>query len=449
MSKIENPISDANLNKPIVGGKVIASGGYGCLFEPALKCNSGGPSGVLGDNVSKLMLTKNAKREYGEIMKYKKKLETVPNFSDYYLLEGFSLCEPAPLSAGDLIDFNKKCKALKKKKMTEKNINSKYLKKIMAMNMPNGGMNIGDYIDREKLNYDKMCRLNNSLIDLLLNGIIPMNEKGVYHCDVKEGNILVDERTGGVLKTRLIDWGLSTLYDGEKKVPKVNARRPFQFNIPFSNVLFNDTFTKMYAAFLKTTPNPSFYFIRGFVIKYVVLWIDERGPGHLKTLNAIFRNFVGKNLNELEESYRDDLIEFDYTYYFIFEYISQILFKFTRDNKFQLMEYYSEVFMKNIDVWGFVMTYVSIIEYYYDNYKNITDKEQLIIDKIKECVFLIIESSTMVIDTERLVEHLRHLNKLFKNAGKNRAPTKSKTSSSSSETKKAREKRTRTRKNRR
>jgi len=41
----------------------------------------------------------------------------------------------------------------------------------------------------------------------LTNGIVPMNNANIYHCDIKETNVLVDKQ-GGNIKTRLIDWGL-------------------------------------------------------------------------------------------------------------------------------------------------------------------------------------------------------------------------------------------------
>ena len=48
------------------GGKVIASGGFGCIFYPSLKCDKQD----LRDNnkISKLMTTKHAEDEYKQII---------------------------------------------------------------------------------------------------------------------------------------------------------------------------------------------------------------------------------------------------------------------------------------------------------------------------------------------------------------------------------------------
>jgi len=47
------------------GGKVIGSGGYGCVFRPALRCNR--TRKRLSKTISKLMLKKHVKREYMQI----------------------------------------------------------------------------------------------------------------------------------------------------------------------------------------------------------------------------------------------------------------------------------------------------------------------------------------------------------------------------------------------
>jgi hypothetical protein len=46
------------------GGKVLASGGFGCVFSPALKCE--GESKRAKGKISKLMSEKHATEEYEE-----------------------------------------------------------------------------------------------------------------------------------------------------------------------------------------------------------------------------------------------------------------------------------------------------------------------------------------------------------------------------------------------
>jgi len=400
--------------RKIKGGKAIASGGFGCVFNPAIKCKTRKNKDA---GITKLMKTKYAKAEYKEIQEFKGLLDDIPNYGDYFLLDGFSLCDPEELTKEDLEKFDKKCKSLKKMDITASNVN-KSLDKLMSLNMPYGGVDVGDYVEREKMDYKKIHKMNSALIELFKNGIVPMNQRDVFHCDIKDSNILVKDDGNADVKTRLIDWGLSTTYKSGANIPKPLTNRPFQFNVPFSVVLFNDTFSKMYTEFLKKHKEPSFFIIRSFVINYVISWVSKRGPGHLKAINSIFKEFFERGLINIEEQFKEDLIEFDYTFYFIFEYISYILFKFTRNGKFDKMEYFSQVFLKNLDVWGFVMTYLPILEYLTGYYNKLCDCEMQIVDKIKEMILYAIECSYVPIDVDKIVVKLEDLNALFLKADK-------------------------------
>jgi hypothetical protein len=424
----------------IKGGKVIGSGGFGCVFKPELKCKNKPTRETNKDGrVTKLMKKKYAKTEFKGIEQYEKMLNSIPNYQDYFLVKGFSICEPDELTQEDLEKFDKKCGALKKIKINSSNVNEN-LDKLLSLNMPYGGIDVGDYIEYHKMDYKKIINLNKSLIELLKNGILKMNNKNIYHCDIKDSNVLVYDDEN--FKTRLIDWGLSTAFkeDGTT-IPKQLTNRPFQFNVPFSVVLFNDKFTKMYSEFLKKNPNPTFFSIREFVIHYVIKWIDARGPGHLRSLNSIFRVFFERGLVNVEEQFKKDIIEFDYTFYFIFEYISQVLFKFTKSGKFEKMEYFSQVFLKNLDVWGFTMIYLPILEYINNYYDELCDCEIEIVYKIKNIILYIIECSYSPIDSEKLTNKLEELNELFEKAEKKsttkfeeKRPTSSTTKQSSTKT---------------
>lgn len=95
------------------GGKVIASGGFGCIFSPPLRCNNTNTRSI--DKVSKLMTKKHAIDEFNKIQKFRDLLKVIPNYSYYFLLDDFELCKPDKLTKEDLIKFSKKCKPLKKK----------------------------------------------------------------------------------------------------------------------------------------------------------------------------------------------------------------------------------------------------------------------------------------------------------------------------------------------
>jgi hypothetical protein len=99
------------------GGNVIASGGYGCVFSPALKCE--GSTKREKGKITKLMTERHAKEEYAEILSIKEKLDKIKNYRDYFLIYDLNLCKPAKLTSSDLKEYSK-CTALPKDKITEK-----------------------------------------------------------------------------------------------------------------------------------------------------------------------------------------------------------------------------------------------------------------------------------------------------------------------------------------
>jgi hypothetical protein len=97
------------------GGNVLASGGYGCVFSPALRCE--GTTKREKGKITKLLTERHAKEEYAEIISIKEKLNEVPNYKDYFLIYNINLCRPEKLTKTDLKDYSK-CKALLKEKIT-------------------------------------------------------------------------------------------------------------------------------------------------------------------------------------------------------------------------------------------------------------------------------------------------------------------------------------------
>jgi len=427
-NKSNNKITKKNKKNEKLGGKIIGSGGYGCIFKPVLKCR-----GKKRENnkISKLMVTKNAKTEYSDIVKFLPYLKRIPDYEKFFLVYDVTICKPDKLDEEDLEDFDSKCKPLIKRKINSKNINEeRKLKLLSAVNMPYGGMDVGEYIEKEikgEMASEKLILLNNQLMKLLKNGIIPMNDENIYHCDLKDSNILVDSE----MNTRLIDWGISCKYDNRNVVPSILQNRPFQYNIPFSNILFNEIFEKLYKEFLTEKKAPSFLDTRDFVINYVFKWIDLRGPGHLKSMNAIIKLLFEKGIINIDEEFKDQLIEFDYTFYFIFDYITKILMKFTINGKFDKITYL-KIFLKNIDIWGFGMSFIAIAELIHENF-NLDEDGMKIISTIKDIIVLLFESATIEIDITKLVHILEGLNILFKEYSFSNKKSKGSASASASD----------------
>jgi serine/threonine protein kinase len=203
------------------GGDVLASGGFGCVFSPALQCD--GSNKREKNTISKLMTEKHAMQEYNEIVSIKTKLQSIPDYARYFMVDGASVCKPNKLTNKDLANFSKKCTALPKHDITASNINQS-LGSLLSLNMPYGGIPVDDFIYQVE-SFGELAELNESLKRLLLRGIIPMNERHVYHSDVKDSNVLVNSKD-----SKLIDWGLSVEYEphNNQTFPNNWRNRPLQ-----------------------------------------------------------------------------------------------------------------------------------------------------------------------------------------------------------------------------
>jgi len=365
------------------GGKVIASGGFGCVFSPALKCE--GETKRAKGKISKLMSEKHATEEYEEITLIKEKLDKIKNYSDYFLLYDITLCKPDKLAASDLIKYSSTCTALPKDNITITNINDN-LDKLMSLNIPNGGLPVDDYI-YENGSFEKLYQVHTSLVKLLKNGIVPMNKKNIYHCDIKDSNVLLDE-TSGDLKARLIDWGLSTEYVPFEKnpFPKTWRNRPFQFNVPFSVIIFSDSFVEKYTEYIKNGGLTEEVQLKPFVIDFVNFWMKERGAGHYKFINEIMFTLFSNSLTSISEGSKPQVIETQITMDYIINYIVDVLVHFTKfrdDGKLNLREYLDTIFIDIVDVWGLISVYYPMIELLSNNYSKLTKQELKIFNQIQ------------------------------------------------------------------
>ncbi len=365
------------------GGKVIASGGYGCVFDPALKCQDAKKREP--NKISKIMTERHAMQEYEEINKIKSKLDTIIKYEDYFLIYDTTLCRPAKLTTSDLTAFKDKCSALPKDNINKANINSK-LNELMILNLPNGGLPVDDYIYAHG-GYDKLYKTHMALVNLLKNGIVPMNKKNVYHSDIKDSNILIDDRDAS-LKARLIDWGLTVEYlpNSKELFPKNWRNRPLQFNVPFSVVIFTDLFYEKYSKYLKDGGKVEETELRPFVIDYLNQWMKERGAGHYKFINEIMFLLYSSTLTSISDSDKSNVVETEITMPYIIDYIVEVLLHYTKfrsDGSLNLREYLDDVYIKIVDIWGFITVYYPFLEMFSNNYFTLNDNELKIFKQLQ------------------------------------------------------------------
>ena len=326
--------SDTRKNRRTNGGNALASGGYGCIFSPALKC-ANTKREADKQQVSKLMLTDYAELEYKEANNIKKILSAVPDNEKYFLLHDITMCKPDIIPAEDLDNFTNKCTSMQKRYDIKLDNINQSLDKLRIINMPNGGMTINEKASKSEMN--ELNDVHKSLVKLLKNGIVPMNKLNIFHCDAKDTNILID----GDYNSVLIDWGFAFAKKGNK-IPKMLKRRPFQFNLPLSVILFSDEFNKMVVD-LKDKKHAE-----DIVTEY------KAKQGHYEYINNMICLLKGEK----------DLVvgEQIYTFPIAVDFIHDILRRFSPNNVFDAVEYYNSEFINNVDLWGFIVTYLPLIK---------------------------------------------------------------------------------------
>lgn len=383
-----------------LSGEAIAAGGFGCVFRPPIKCGS--PMGttaekekynnMLKDNkyITKLMVKRYAKEEMDEVKKILPIVKTIPNYKKYFLLDNIFSCDKfGPLSVEDKKNFSK-CNNLIRNGFTTRNINLRHnMQKLGTIYIPDGGKSVSsimeklggnllDLDDAGVTNFKKFGIVSWGLINVIKKAIVPMNEKGLVHLDLKGDNLLVNPQT--LKDIKIIDWGLAGVIDNNKNnVIEEIKNRPIQFNAPFSNILFSEELpdildevkTKLMPGVAaripaKDIPYRALPIIAADIIDKLIL---SNGSGHIDYLRGVFKKSAEK-LNYLEGEdihYRfrveDYCFQYNTLFYnYLIKYISNILEKYlyiSEKGNFRFHDdlYFQEVYRYNCDIWGLLTVY--------------------------------------------------------------------------------------------
>lgn len=387
-------------------GEVIAAGGFGCVFRPPIKCQDPVLNAKLQTRpyITKLMSKKNAKEEMKENLKILPIVKQIPNYKEHFLLDDIFECENfGPLSEEDKKGFNTKCDLMDETLgINSGNVNHpRSLAKMSTINILDGGVSISRVMKNiaREINdtqsqsvYDYAVEmfglLNWGLIDTLENAVVPMNKLGLLHLDLKGDNMLVNtgwdspENKNMMPKINVIDWGLAGVIDSNLYVIPEVKNRPLMFNSPFSNILFTlITNTQITKYIIETYPQENKQIVPKSILKTIASMLLEHsagriGEGHTGFISmalgrigilsgAIYdtsnRDFRAKWSVD-DECFNNGTIGYNY----LIDYIAKVLERYleiapngiSHGRRFDMERYFNEVYKYNVDIWGFLMSYL-------------------------------------------------------------------------------------------
>ena len=346
------------------GGSVIGAGGFGCVFRPNINCKDEEDKVKLGV-VSKLMIKKNAKKEFEITNNFEKILANIPNYKDYFILPN-KICTPKKLKKEDKINYTLKCSSLVRKKINVDNIN-KNIKKLKIIQIPDGGMDLDAFLRNSRLDMIVFNKMNASLEKLLGNAVLPMNAMNVFHLDLKASNLMIDDK----YNVKIVDWGLSTVITDPDVIPR-EFRRPLHVNMPYSVIMLNGDFLSFIDSTLKSLKSVSVESLIPKLMNFYITFSETYGRGHEDHINKILQNLMGSR------RFRHNEV--------VMRYIAEIIVEFrNEDNTFNITKYFKEVFLRNVDVWGFFHAYFPVMNLDTPRKQSYSQRaENFISDRFKE-----------------------------------------------------------------
>jgi serine/threonine protein kinase len=321
----------------------VFAGAQGCVFIPSLKCKYR-PHNRNDGNISKLGYkegTETEMKEQENIMQYIKKIK---NHERYFNTQA-SLCEPDALSPADLVRFNETC-ANFENDINASNVNQN-LDKLRAINMPNLGEDLKVWMEKSPLDAYRIRQLNDRISDLLVHAIVPMNQLGVMHNDLKSENLMMSETV------HVIDWGLAGIATRQHPIPEHHfINNPVTFNRPFSTMLVSREIDALYHKFIsqlpaKFEPEQLEPFIHELYQKYQKLL-----PSGHEYFTHVFKTMFKLN-TVMATLVLQSMLE---------RYNARILYHFTHPTtrKFMMHDYFNKVYRFNTDVWGVMSVFYSM-----------------------------------------------------------------------------------------
>jgi serine/threonine protein kinase len=342
---------------------VIGEGGFGCVLHPNIGCtlNNGKTVKSSKKYIIKLMDKTDNLNELAIVESIKDIVKKIPNYKKYFVIK-IESCTPFYFEKDyDLI--TRECKYFS-------SFSKKEVLDLAGLVMKYGGKRLDDYI------------LNNSsksfasrLLDFVENAIFPLNNKKVYHCDIKPANVVAYKRD-----IKLIDWGFAYLHNiniFQFQVPVSFKHYPLHFNMPLTVCLFCDSVNSYVQKLLRSgTGIPE-------TASKVWDYVKANKRGHYNSIESMY-HFLKSSSSSSSSLSLDEYATKVY---------GEVFTTYFDNDSFNTFEYFVGVYLPNVDLFGVITMYSSILHrkktpsttkylfhYYSEYYTKPIDKMQLLSD---------------------------------------------------------------------
>jgi serine/threonine protein kinase len=275
--------------------KKVGEGSYGCVHNPPLKCKNK-PYNPDPTKVSKILTRKNANNELKEF----KLIQNVDKKEDFHLGQPDSCFPDDNAENQTAIDQCKRFDSMR--------ISTDY--KLLLLK--NGGNNLSQIEDKFKkltLNNTNRIRLENFWLDMsrLIYGSKVLMDNGIVHHDLKQQNIVYNEKNGRV---NFIDFGL--MMTTKEMIKKAEGSRyPFGEHWSFPpDILFYNYVD--YNKLTSGTGKDKSYILRQAWKKYLISYSvlrdylsdvnEEQTDSTIRMVTVFLKTY--KNLTNSDEDYK-------------------------------------------------------------------------------------------------------------------------------------------------
>ena len=97
----------------------------------------------------------------------------------------------------------------------------------------------------------------------------------------------------------------------------------------------------------------------------------------------------------------------------IIKYITNIVDKYTENGKFQKEKYYKGVYLKNLDLWGIVMSCVNIFDLMNNSKDTLNTIESMVLENMRDMFKYTLENDTTAMDAKVIESYLKEISEMY------------------------------------